>query len=159
MYTPPDYDTNVQDSVSRAGYLQHGAGENATGWTKQGRANLILDNLIAAGKAKPMIVVMDTGYATKSGATPVQATGAPQVAFEDVVVTDLIPTIDASYRTLADRSNRAMAGLSMGGGQTLADHVEPPRPLCLDWLVQRAAAQLRRQDVHERRPDRCGVVQ
>ena len=54
-------------------YLQHGAGENATSWTKQGHANLILDNLIAAGKAKPMIVVMDTGYATKPGATAVRA--------------------------------------------------------------------------------------
>ena len=121
VYTPPDYDANVKTRYPVL-YLQHGAGENATSWTKQGRANLILDNLIAAGKAKPMIVVMDTGYATKTGATPVQgATGAPQFpnAFEDVVVTDLIPTIDASYRTLADRSNRAMAGLSMGGGQTL----------------------------------------
>ena len=121
VYTPPDYDANVKTRYPVL-YLQHGAGENATGWTKQGRANLILDNLIAAGKAKPMIVVMDTGYATKPGATPVQgATGAPQVpnAFEDVVVTDLIPVIDASYRTLKDRDSRAMAGLSMGGGQTL----------------------------------------
>ena len=121
VYTPPDYDANIKTRYPVL-YLQHGAGENATGWTRQGRANLILDNLIAAGKAKPMIVVMDTGYATKPGATPVQgATGAPQSpnAFEDVVVTDLIPMIDASYRTLADRSNRAMAGLSMGGGQTL----------------------------------------
>ena len=142
MYTPPDYDANVKTRYPVL-YLQHGAGENATGWTKQGRANLILDNLIAAGRPNPMIVVMDTGYATKPGATPVRgATGTPQVpnAFEDVVVTDLIPTIDASYRTLADRSNRAMAGLSMGGGQNAADHVEPPGPLCLDWLVQRAAA-------------------
>jgi enterochelin esterase-like enzyme len=93
-----------------------------TSWTKQGRANLILDNLIAAGKAKPMIVVMDTGYATKPGASPVPGpTGNPTIpnAFEDVVVSDLIPTIDAQYRTLASRENRAMAGLSMGGGQTL----------------------------------------
>jgi Putative esterase/Carbohydrate-binding module 48 (Isoamylase N-terminal domain) len=79
VYTPPDYDANVKTRYPVL-YLQHGAGENATGWTKQGRANLILDNLIAAGKAKPMIVVMDTGYATKPDATPVQgATGAPQV--------------------------------------------------------------------------------
>ena len=121
VYTPLDYDANVKTRYPVL-YLQHGAGENATSWTKQGRANLILDNLIAAGKATPMIVVMDTGYATKPGATPVQgATGAPQVpnAFEDVVVTDLIPMIDASYRTIKDRDSRAMAGLSMGGGQTL----------------------------------------
>ncbi len=121
VYTPPDYDANGKSRYPVL-YLQHGAGENATSWTKQGRAHLILDNLIAAGKAKPMIVVMDTGYATRPGATPVQgATGTPQIpnAFEDVVLNDLIPTIDASYRTLADRDNRAMAGLSMGGGQTL----------------------------------------
>jgi len=121
VYTPPSYDADGKTRYPVL-YLQHGAGENATSWTKQGRANLILDNLIASGKAKPMIVVMDTGYATKPGAAPVQgATGTPQVpnAFEDVVVTDLIPAIDASYRTLPDRENRAMAGLSMGGGQTL----------------------------------------
>jgi enterochelin esterase family protein len=121
VYTPPGYDTDVRARYPVL-YLQHGAGENATSWTKQGRANLILDNLIAAGKAKPMIVVMDTGYATKPGATPVQgATGTPQVpnAFEDVIINDLMPTIDADYRTMPDRDNRAMAGLSMGGGQTL----------------------------------------
>lgn len=121
VYTPPDYDANVKTRYPVL-YLQHGAGENATSWTKQGRAHIILDNLIAAGKAKPMIVVMDTGYATRPGATPVQGpTGTPQIpnAFEDVIINDLIPMIDASYRTLADRDNRAMAGLSMGGGQTL----------------------------------------
>lgn len=121
VYTPPDYDSNTKTRYPVL-YLQHGAGENATGWTRQGRANLILDNLIAAGKAKPMIVVMDTGYATKPGAAPVPGpNGNPQVpnAFEDVIVTDLVPAIDASFRTLADREHRAMAGLSMGGGQTL----------------------------------------
>ena len=103
-------------------YLLHGAGENATGWTNQGRANLILDNLIAAGEDKPLFVVMDTGYETKPGATPVPGpNGNPQIpnAFEDVIITDLVPAIDASFRTLADREHRAMAGLSMGGGQTL----------------------------------------
>jgi enterochelin esterase-like enzyme len=121
VYTPPDYDTNQRTRYPVL-YLQHGAGENMTSWLRQGRVNLILDNLIAAGKAKPMIVVLDTGYATKPGATPVQGpTGNPTIpnAFEDVVVTDLIPTIDAHYRTVANRDNRAMAGLSMGGGQTL----------------------------------------
>jgi enterochelin esterase-like enzyme len=121
VYTPPEYDANPRTRYPVL-YLQHGAGENATSWTKQGRANFILDNLIAAGKAKPMLVVMETGYATKPGAVPVPGpTGNPTVpnAFEDVVVSDLIPTIDASYRTIANRDNRAMAGLSMGGGQTL----------------------------------------
>jgi enterochelin esterase-like enzyme len=121
VYTPPDYDTNQRTRYPVL-YLQHGAGENMTSWLRQGRVNLILDNLIAGGKAKPMIVVLDTGYATKTGATPVQGpTGNPTIpnAFEDVVVTDLIPTIDAHYRTIANRDSRAMAGLSMGGGQTL----------------------------------------
>lgn len=121
VYTPPGYEANVETRYPVL-YLQHGAGENATSWTKQGAANLILDNLIAAGKARPMIVVMDTGYATRPGATPVQRpNGPPQVpnAFEEVMITDLVPLIDATYRTLRDRDNRAMAGLSMGGGQTL----------------------------------------
>jgi enterochelin esterase family protein len=102
--------------------LQHGAGENETSWTKQGRANLILDNLIAAGRAAPMLVVMETGYATKVGAVPVPGpTGKPAIpnAFEQVMIDDLIPMIDGQYRTIADRDHRAMAGLSMGGGQTL----------------------------------------
>jgi enterochelin esterase family protein len=121
VYTPPGYDADTKTRYPVL-YLQHGAGENATSWAKQGRAHFILDNLIAAGKAKPMIVVMETGYATRPGATPVQGpTGNPQIpnAFEDVVVTDLIPTIDGAFRTLASRDHRAMAGLSMGGGQTL----------------------------------------
>ena len=109
VYTPPGYDNGRTRYPVL--YLQHGAGENWTSWTKQGRANLILDNLIAAGKAKPMIVVMETGYATKPGATG--------NAFGDLLLDDLIPTIDANYRTMPDREHRAMAGLSMGGGQTL----------------------------------------
>jgi enterochelin esterase-like enzyme len=112
VYTPPGYDTaRTRYPVL---YLQHGAGENATGWVKQGRANLILDNLIAAGKAVPTIVVMETGYAYKAGAGD-----RPPNAFEDLVINDLIPMIDGAYRTTADRAHRAMAGLSMGGMQTL----------------------------------------
>lgn len=121
VYTPPDYDRN-QKTRYPVLYLQHGAGENETGWTKQGRANLILDNLMAAGKSAPMIVVMETGYATKIGAAAVPGpTGTPAVpnAFEEVLIKDLIPMIDARYRTIADRASRAMAGLSMGAGQTL----------------------------------------
>lgn len=127
VYTPPGYDKNVTVRYPVL-ILQHGAGENETGWTKQGRANLILDNLIAEGKAKPMIVVMDRGYATRAGTQPVKtfAPGAkPQdfreafSAFGDVVIDDLIPAIDGSYRTIPDKWHRAMAGLSMGGMQTL----------------------------------------
>lgn len=126
VYTPPGYD---QHPAARYPVLilQHGSGEDETGWTRQGRAQFILDNLIAAGKARPMIVVMDRGYAQRS-ATPSPARGssawlqdlhAAFTSFEDVVMHDLIPMVDATYRTIPDREHRAMAGLSMGGMQTL----------------------------------------
>lgn len=123
VYTPPEYDTAVRARYPVL-YLQHGAGEDETGWTKQGHANFILDNLFAAKQAKPMIVVMDHGYATRAGETPpAGGRGAPGVlaasAFEGVIVDDLIPTIDRSFRTLADRDHRALAGLSMGSMQAM----------------------------------------
>jgi enterochelin esterase-like enzyme len=119
VYTPPDYDTDTKTRYPVL-FLQHGAGENETGWTRQGRAQFILDNLLAAGKAKPMIVVMDRGYTTPN--TPdmrQQNMQAAFSAFETVIVDELIPIVDASYRTIPDRDHRAMAGLSMGGMQTL----------------------------------------
>jgi enterochelin esterase-like enzyme len=126
VYTPPGYD---EHSTTRYPVLvlQHGSGEDETGWTRQGRAQFILDNLIASGKARPMIVVMDRGYAQRAG-TPSPIPGSSAwlqnlhvafTSFEDVVVRDLIPMIDSSYRTIPDREHRAMAGLSMGGMQTL----------------------------------------
>jgi len=128
VYTPPDYDTNPRARYPVL-YLQHGSSENASSWSRQGRAGLILDNLIAAGKARPMIVVMETGYPKQpagllSPAPPPTppAPGTPNrntAAFEAIVIGDLIPMIDATYRTLPDREHRAMAGLSMGGAQTL----------------------------------------
>jgi enterochelin esterase-like enzyme len=123
VYTPPDYDANTKARYPVL-YLQHGSGEDETGWTFQGRANIILDDLIAAGKAVPMIIVMDKGYASRPGATAPDAAVAGRgpaggsSAFEDVIIRDLIPLIDSSYRTMADRQHRAMAGLSMGGNQT-----------------------------------------
>jgi enterochelin esterase-like enzyme len=108
VYTPPDYDTNPRGRYPVL-YLQHGMGEDESGWAFQGRANFILDNLIAAGKAKPMIVVMENGYAAGAG--------KPN-AFEDLMLNDVIPMIDGTYRTIPDRGHRAMAGLSMGGNQT-----------------------------------------
>jgi len=115
VYTPPDYDTNPQARYPVL-YLQHGMGEDESGWIFQGHANFILDNLIAAGKAKPMILVMDNGYARKPGA----GGGLPGDigGFNDVMLTDVIPMIDSAYRTIADAQHRAMAGLSMGGNQT-----------------------------------------
>jgi enterochelin esterase-like enzyme len=118
VYTPPGYDSDVKKRYPVL-YLQHGGGEDETGWPRQGRVNFILDNLIAAGKAKPMIVVMEKGYATKEGAKAEFGKGKGGGAFEEVVLKDLIPMIDKTYRTLADRDHRAIAGLSMGAGQAL----------------------------------------
>jgi enterochelin esterase-like enzyme len=118
VYTPPDYDRNTRTRYPVL-YLQHGAGENERGWVEQGRANFILDNLIAAKRAKPMIVVVDTGYASFAGTTTGTNRTAATAAFEDVMLKELIPLIDANFRTRTAREHRAMAGLSMGSGQTL----------------------------------------
>ena len=165
VYTPPGYD---QNSAARYPvlYLQHGAGEDETAWSVQGRTNFILDNLIAEGKAKPMIIVMDNGGGSGLFGTPrggrggppasslvapnATATAAPSAAtvtppaatasaapaagrggppgrgpggmnfseFENILLKDIIPMIDSNYRTVADRTARGMAGLSMGGMQT-----------------------------------------
>jgi enterochelin esterase-like enzyme len=124
VYTPPDYDTG-RDARYPVLYLQHGAGEDERGWGLQGRLNPIMDNLIAEKKAKPMIIVMEKGYAQKPGETPAAISGAQARDFrrmfgtlEEVFIRDLIPMIDATYRTIPDRDHRAMAGLSMGGMQT-----------------------------------------
>lgn len=169
VYTPPDYDTNPTARYPVL-YLQHGAGEDETAWSVQGRASFILDNLIAEGKAKPMLIVMDNGGGSALFAMPRGGRGgapgnslvapnataaAPNAApagdslanvatkavpppppagpaggpggrgpafnfseFENILLKDIIPTIDAKYRTLADREHRGLAGLSMGGMQT-----------------------------------------
>jgi enterochelin esterase-like enzyme len=122
VYTPPGYDTN-QTVRYPVLYLQHGMGENETSWVKQGKMNFIMDNLLAAGKVQPMLVVMDNGIvpnkSAASGTAARSAGGFNFQGFEDVLLQDLIPKIDATYRTLTDRDHRAMAGLSMGGMQTL----------------------------------------
>jgi enterochelin esterase family protein len=131
VYTPPGYDHEHAQRYPVL-YLQHGAGEDETGWTRQGRAHFILDNLIASGEAKPMIIVMAHGYAEFPGAEPPDLSGlragspaaflaAMRVytaAFADDLTRVVIPLVDRSYRTLPDRDHRAMAGLSMGGFQT-----------------------------------------
>lgn len=99
--------------------LRHGGGEDETGWVEQGRANFILDNLIAENKAVPMIVVMDWGQAPIPGMkVHIPSTPPPQEII-DVTIRELIPMVDSSYRTIPDREHRAMAGLSMGSVQTL----------------------------------------
>jgi len=139
VYTPPNYDTQIKVRYPVL-YLQHGGGEDETGWIRQGRANFILDNLIAAGKSKPMIIVMAYGYARRVGYVEPDLTGKPfgspemmkamqdmAAAFEDDMTQVLIPYIDSNFRTVADRDHRAMAGLSMGGMQTFQvtfDHLD-----------------------------------
>ncbi len=139
IYTPPGYN---KDSKTRYPvlYLQHGMGEDRRAWSQQGHANFILDNLIAEGKAKPMIIVMEDGGIARGFGTPIRdksgkiipqpqgqgprRPGAPGQGpnfwdeFTETMITDLIPAIDGQFRTLPDRENRAIAGLSLGGTQT-----------------------------------------
>ena len=151
IYTPPGYDKDPKKRYPVL-YLQHGMGEDRRAWSNQGRANFILDNLIAENKAKPMIIVMEDGGiaagmggarrrapgqgapgqgAPGQGANRTPGQGANRApgqgpggmpsfwdGFGNVIIKDLIPTIDASFRTLTDREYRAMAGLSLGGTQT-----------------------------------------
>jgi len=111
VYTPPGYDQNTNQRYPVL-YLQHGMDEDETGWWNQGHADNILDNLIAGGSAKPMIIVMDKGYATNPDSP------TPGNIFTQVLVEEIIPAIDKEFRTIANRENRAMAGLSMGANQT-----------------------------------------
>jgi enterochelin esterase-like enzyme len=137
VYTPPDYEKDLSKRYPVL-YLQHGGGEDETGWGSQGHTGLIMDNLIAEGKTKPFIIVMANSYVPGSSFGPGRGpaatgttNGAPSrgvagpggrmfnfSAFERVLIDDLIPFIDANYRTIADQPHRAMAGLSMGGMQT-----------------------------------------
>jgi enterochelin esterase family protein len=140
VYTPPDYDKNLSTRYPVL-YLQHGAGEDETGWSAQGHTGLIMDNLIAEGKTRPFLIVMDNGGnigggARRGGPPPAGGKAADKAGdkaqgkapggrggfnfsgFAQILTEELIPFIDANYRTLSDRQHRGMAGLSMGGMQT-----------------------------------------
>jgi enterochelin esterase-like enzyme len=124
VYTPPEYDKYPKQRYPVL-YLLHGAGENERGWSKQGHMSFIIDNLIADKKAVPMIVVMDNGYATAKDAPTQPAAVAGRnmsrmaETLEQVYIKEIIPDIDLSYRTIPKKESRAMAGLSMGGMQTM----------------------------------------
>jgi len=115
VYTPPGYD---KDSSARYPvlYLQHGWGENETAWSNQGHANLIMDNMIAEGKIKPFVIVMTYGMTNE--VKPGGLAKFDITPFQTVLLKELIPYIDEHFRTIADSSHRAMAGLSMGGFET-----------------------------------------
>jgi enterochelin esterase-like enzyme len=119
VYTPPSYHTNAKERYPVL-YLQHGSFEDETGWAVQGKANLILDNLISEGKAVPMIIVIDNGYAYKPQDQPaIDNKTRPVSIFEEVMINEIIPMIDTKFRTKANREHRAIAGLSMGANQTI----------------------------------------
>jgi enterochelin esterase family protein len=139
IYTPPGYDQNPTTRYPVL-YLQHGGGEDERGWPVQGHVCSIMDNLIAEGKARPFLIVMENGSNTGGrgaqpggparGPSPAPASttnpavsrggrgGFNSAAFERIIIDDLIPFIDSNYRTLADQPHRAMAGLSMGAMQS-----------------------------------------
>jgi enterochelin esterase family protein len=112
VYTPPSYEAN--QNTYPVFYLLHGSTDNDYSWSTIVRANNILDNLIASGETVPMVVVMPDGHVTQPGVT--NTTGG---TFEDEFAQDIRPLIEKNYRVFSDRAHRAIAGLSMGGGQTL----------------------------------------
>jgi enterochelin esterase-like enzyme len=121
VYTPPGYDS-CDTAAYPVLYLQHGVGENETGWLNQGHANFILDNLIAAGQCEPMIVVMNSGYALTPEDDPVFFPGD----FTTELIADCIPYIESHFRVKQDKHSRAIAGLSLGSAQAFATAIRFP---------------------------------
>jgi enterochelin esterase-like enzyme len=120
VYTPPGYASDASAAAARYPvlYLLHGSNDTAAGWTDVGRANFILDNLIAQKRATPMIVVMPWGHAVPFDA-PREAQGKNTSVFQEYLLRDVIPDVERRYRVAAGRESRAIVGLSMGGGQAI----------------------------------------
>jgi enterochelin esterase family protein len=118
VYTPPDYDKDLTKRYPVL-YLQHGYTEGESGWGAQGHAGLIMDNLMAEGKTVPFIIVMENGGISQRMEGEKRGPGSFDFSiFQHTLIDDIIPYIDANFRTFADQPHRAMAGLSMGGMQT-----------------------------------------
>jgi enterochelin esterase-like enzyme len=115
VYTPPDYEKNRNQRYPVL-YLQHGWGEDETAWSNQGHANLIMDNLLSERKSKPFLIVMT--YGMTNDVRIGGLAGFDVSHFQKVLVDELVPYVDANFRTLANQRNRAMAGLSMGAMET-----------------------------------------
>jgi enterochelin esterase family protein len=125
VYTPPGYDANAKTTYPVL-YLLHGFSDDASGWTAVGHANVIFDNLIAQGKIKPFIVVMPLGYGTmemiRLGWNAWSHTDVRKQNFEkfrEALLTEVMPKAESDYRIAKDRNSRAIAGLSMGGSESL----------------------------------------
>lgn len=116
IYTPPGYDKDTKKSYPVL-YIQHGGGEDERGWAVQGKTNIILDNLIAEGKATPMIVVIPNGNVNKPGSNAVGYTDEAMANFKEEIFENVIPFVEKNYRVKKGATNRAISGLSMGGGQ------------------------------------------
>jgi enterochelin esterase-like enzyme len=121
VYAPPGYDEHPSTRYPVL-YLKHGGGESSDGWVQQGHVNNIMDNLLAEGKIKPMLVVMDYGYADRPGEVPPKGMTAefpPDSTIVQVEMQEVLPMIDATFRTIPDRDHRAVAGLSRGARQAI----------------------------------------
>jgi enterochelin esterase-like enzyme len=126
VYTPPGYDPGAK-KLYPVLYLLHGYSDDASGWSEVGRANIILDNLIAQGKAKPMLIVMTLGYGAPEIVSRTQSAGLRDpglrernyTRFRDALFTEVMPQVEKDYRAASDRNARAIAGLSMGGAESL----------------------------------------
>jgi enterochelin esterase family protein len=125
VYTPPDYDSSGTKQYPVL-YLLHGFSDDASGWTSVGKANFILDNLIAAGKVKPMLIVMTLGYGAPeilnpdfSGFRNAELRERNFTGFRDALISEVIPQVEKTYRVAPGRTSRAIAGLSMGGAESL----------------------------------------
>jgi len=125
VYTPAGYDASAKKTYPVL-YLLHGYSDDASGWSAVGRANVILDNLIAQGKAKPMVVVMPLGYGTMEFVnlgwdawSHTELRDRNFVKFREALLTEVMPRIESEYRVTKDRNARAIAGLSMGGSESL----------------------------------------
>ena len=117
VYTPPGYEAATARYPTL--YLLHGSGDTEMSWVEVGRANMILDNLIAAGKAKPMIVVMPYGRPLEDVFFGPSQQPSDRNAWENDLLNEVLPYVEKMYRAVANADNRAIAGLSMGGGQAL----------------------------------------
>jgi enterochelin esterase-like enzyme len=116
IYTPPGYDQDLKTRYPVL-YIQHGGGEDERGWAVQGKTSVILDNLIAEGKAQPMLVVIPNGNVSKPGMTGPGYSEEAMAAYREELFGSVLPFVESNYRTRSGAINRAIAGLSMGGGQ------------------------------------------